>query len=128
MLFEEITEEQKYSVIYKDNKCAILLAKNRQVGTRNKNTNICNHFLRDMVKNKDIDIQYIWSEDNPAEIITKDTSEKGFVRQMKRITEGELWELVDTGRDNVNNTRVTYDVINLYNNEYSSHAIAEVAD
>ena len=43
-----------------------------------------------MVENKDIDIQYIRIEDNPADIMTKNTSEAYFSRHMKRITEGEL--------------------------------------
>ena len=47
---------------------------------------------------------------------------------MKRITEVELWELVDAGRENVNNTIVTDDVINGNNTKYTSHALAEVVD
>ena len=81
-----------------------------------------------MVEDKDIDVQYIRSEDNPADIMTKNTSETDFTRHMKRITEGELWELVDTRRENVKNTRVTDDVITCDKTEYSSHALAEVVD
>ena len=47
---------------------------------------------------------------------------------MKRITEGELWELVDTGKENVKRNGVTYDVITRDKTEYSSHALAEVVD
>ena len=53
--------------------------------------------MRYMVEDKDIDTRYIWSEDNPADITTKNTPEADFARHMKRITEAELWELVDTG-------------------------------
>ena len=74
---------------------------------------------------KYIDIQYIRSEDKPAEIMTKKNSESDFVKYMKNITEGELWELVDNGIENVKNTRVTDDVINSDKAEYSSHALAE---
>ena len=81
-----------------------------------------------MVEDKDIDTQYIQSEDKPAGIMTKDTLEEDFSRQMKRIIEGELQELVDTERDNFKNTRVTYDVISCDKTEYSSHALAEVVD
>ena len=35
---------------------------------------------------------------------------------------------MDTGRENVKNTRVTADVISRDNTEYSSHTIAEVVD
>ena len=57
-----------------------------------------------MVEEKDI-------EENPADIMTNNTSEADFARHMRRITEGELWELVDTGKENFNNTEVTNAVI-----------------
>ena len=44
------------------------------------------------------------------------------------IMEGELWYIVDTGRDNVNNTIVTDDFITSDKTEYSSHALAEIVD
>ena len=81
---------QKPWVIYKDNKGAIFLAKNSQVGIRTKHIDIRHNFLRDMVEDRDIDIQYIRSEDKPVDITTKNTSEADFASHMKRITEGEL--------------------------------------
>ena len=47
---------------------------------------------------------------------------------MKRIVLGELWDLVDDGRENVKNNRVMDDVIIRDKTEYSSHALAEVMD
>ena len=46
---------------------------------------------------------------------------------MKRITEGELWELVDNGMDNFKNTGVVDDAITRDKTEYSSldHKIQE---
>ena len=41
-----------------------------------------------MVEEKDVDIHYIWSEENPADIMTKNNLEADFARHMKRITEG----------------------------------------
>ena len=81
-----------------------------------------------MVEEKYIDIYYIWSEANPADIMTKITSKKYFVSYMKSIVEVELRELVDTGRQNVMKTIVTDDVITHDKTEYSSHALAEVVD
>ena len=81
-----------------------------------------------MVEEKYIDVHYIQSEDNPAYIITKNTSEADFSRHMNRIIEGELWEIVGTGRENIKKTRVTDDVITRYKTEYSSHTLAEVVD
>ena len=81
-----------------------------------------------MVEDKDIDIQYIWREDNPVYIMTKNNSEADFASHMGIITERELWELVDTGRENVNNTRVVDGIITRDNTECSSHTLAEVVD
>ena len=88
MLLREMTEVKKPSVIYEDNQGVIFLVKNRQVGICTKHIDICHHFLRYMVEVKDIDIQYIWSEENPADIMTKNTSEADFARHMRWITEG----------------------------------------
>ena len=118
----------KPSVTYEDNQCAIFLVKNRQVGIRTKHIDNCHHFLWDMVEENDIDIQYIQSEDNPADIMTKNISEANLARHMKWIPEGELCVLVDTGTEDVKNTRVTDDVITRDKTEYSSHAISEVTD
>ena len=48
------------------------------------------------MKDKDIDIQYICSEDNPEKIMAKKNPEADFTRHMKIVTDGELWEIVDT--------------------------------
>ena len=123
-----MTKVQKPSVIYDDNQGAFLLANNMQVGMNTKHIDIGHTFLRDMVEDKDIDIHYIWSEDNLAEITTKNTSKSDCMNHMKRMTEGELWELMDTRRQNVNHTRVADNAINHDKTEYSSHALAEAVD
>ena len=83
-----------------------------------KNIDIRHHFLRDMVEDKNIYIQYIWSEDNPMDIMKKNTSEEDFARHIKIITAGGIWELVHTGMENVKNTRVMNDIINHSKTEY----------
>ena len=87
MLLGEMTKVDKPSIICEDNQGAIILAKNRQVGIRTNHIDICNHFLRTMVEEKDLDIQYIRSEENPADIMTNNTLEADFARHMRRITE-----------------------------------------
>ena len=128
VLLKEMNEVQKPSVIYEYNQGAVFLVKNRQVDMRTKHIDGHHHFLRDMVEGKDVNIQYIRREDKPADIMTKNTTEADFVKQMNSITEGELWKLVYTKRENVKNTRVTDDVINRDKTKYSSHALAEVVD
>ena len=61
---------------------------------RTKQIFICHNFLRNVVKDKDIDIKYIGSEEIPADNIMKNTSEADFVKHMKRIIEGEIWEIM----------------------------------
>ena len=65
---------------------------------------------------------------NPDEIMTENTLEADFARHMRRITEGELWELVDTGRENANKTGVTDGVITRDKTEYSSHALDDIVN
>ena len=121
-----MTEVQKPSVIYEDNQGEVLIANNRQVGMRTKNINIRHHFLRDMVEYKDIGIKYIWSEKNPAYIMTKNTSIVYLVKHMKKITEGELWEIVETGRGNAKNTRATDYIVKFEKTEYYFHSLSRV--
>ena len=80
------------------------------------------------MEESDIDIQYIHSEENLYDIMNKNTLETDFARHMRKITEVELWELVDTGRENTKKTGVTDDIITRDNIEYSSHQLAEVVD
>ena len=60
-----MTKVQNPSVIYEDNQDMIFLVNNRQVGISTRHIDIGHHFLRDMLEDKDIDIQYIWSKDKP---------------------------------------------------------------
>ena len=60
--------------------------------------------------------------------MTNNTSEAYFARHMRSITEGELWEIVDTGRENIKKTGVKYDIITRDKTEYSSHALDVVMD
>ena len=46
-------------VVYEDSHGEILLAKNRQVGMRNKYIDMRHHFLRDMLEDNDMNI-YIY--------------------------------------------------------------------
>ena len=56
--------------MHKDNKGAIFLDKNSQVGMCTKYINICHKFLRNMVEEKDMDIKYIWIKENPVDTMT----------------------------------------------------------
>ena len=51
-------------------------------------------------------------------------SEAEYAKHMKRIIERELWEIVETGSDNVKNIRVMDEVMDRDSTEYSSHSLA----
>ena len=123
-----MTRLQNSSIIYKDNQGKIFLANNRQVGICTKHIDIRYHFLWEILEDKDIDINYIQSEDNPEYIRENNTQKECLSTHKIGITDGEILELVDTGRENVKKTGVTDDLITYYKIEYSSHALAEVVD
>ena len=63
MLLEEMSEVQKPEFVYKYNQGDIFLAENRHVNMCTKNIDICHHFVRDMVEEKDMVIYYIRSKE-----------------------------------------------------------------
>ena len=50
-----------------------------------------------MVEEKDIDIKCIRRKENTADIMMKDFSVVDHFKHANIITEGELWEIVETG-------------------------------
>lgn len=57
--------------IYCDNQGAIAISENPKFHSRVKHIDIRFHFLRDAVEKGDVSIQYVPSEDNPADVLTK---------------------------------------------------------
>ncbi|CAM9438252.1 unnamed protein product [Chrysoparadoxa australica] len=66
--------------IYEDNTGAISLAENWSSGTRTKHVDVRYHHVREMVESKMVKIKYIRSEEQPADILTKNSSYAGFAR------------------------------------------------
>ena len=54
-----------------DNQGAIVISENPRFHSRVKHIGIWFHFLRDTVKSGELEISYIPSEDNPADVLTK---------------------------------------------------------
>ena len=61
-------------------------------------------------------------------LITKNSLETDLMKHAKSIREGELWEIVETGRGNVKITIVTDDVIKNDKTECSSQALSAIMD
>lgn len=88
------------ATMYEDNQGAIYVMNNDQVGQRTKHIDIRHHFVRDMIQDGDILVRYIRSEDNPADIETKNTREAIFIKHAENMKQGiTLNELSD--RENV---------------------------
>ena len=58
----------------------------------------------------------------------KNFSVADHVKHANRITEGEIWEIVETGGQGVNNNGVTYGVMDWYLTECSSHVLTNPMD
>ena len=61
----------KPTMIYEDNQSAICLSINPQFHGRSKHIAIKYHFIRDQVKNGEIEVKYCKTEDMVADMMTK---------------------------------------------------------
>ena len=57
--------------VFCDNQSAIELSKNAAFHKRNKHIDICLHFTRELVEQKEIVIHYLQNDCMPADILTK---------------------------------------------------------
>jgi hypothetical protein len=89
-LIQEITGELKTAIIYEDNLGAIYLVKNRQVSGRTKHIDVRHHYLRDLHSDEKIEIRFKRSEDNSADIMTKNTNKELFEKHTELIRTGNL--------------------------------------
>ena len=63
-----------------DNKSAIALAKNPVFHDRSKHIDICYHYIRECITRKDVQVEYVKSQDQIADIFTKPLKFEDFVR------------------------------------------------
>ena len=73
------------TIIYYNNQGAITLAKNPQFHTRTKHINIQHHFIRDKVSERAVELQYIKTENQVADSLTKPLNKIKFKRFRKAI-------------------------------------------
>lgn len=76
------------SQLWSDNKSAIALASNAVFHARTKHVEIDVHFIREKVQAKVVDIGFVPSEDQIADIFTKPLPESSFVQLRKRLRPG----------------------------------------
>ena len=89
-LVMELTGEDNRAIIYEDNLGAIYLAKNHQVSGRTKHIDIRHHWLRDLQASKKIDIRYVRSENNSADIMTKNTAKDLYQKHTEAVRTGYM--------------------------------------
>ena len=66
--------------IFVDNKSAIALAKNPVFHDRSKHIDIRYHYIRECIARKDVQVEYVKSQDQIADIFTKPLKFEDFVR------------------------------------------------
>jgi hypothetical protein len=72
-LLIELTKAKQTAIIYEDNLGAILFTKNQQVSQRTKYIEIRQHFLRNLVEDKLLEVRFVRSENNSSGMTTKNT-------------------------------------------------------
>jgi hypothetical protein len=89
-LLTELTGEKKPAIIYEDNLRAIFLVKTQQVSARTKHIDIRHHYMRELQAKKDLNVRFKRSEENPADIMTKNTTRDMHEKNTKNIRNGTL--------------------------------------
>ena len=86
-------------LIFEDNEGAIFLAKNQQVSIRTKHIDVWYHFIRDLIQDGYLNLQYVSTDDSYADFMTKNVS-KHILRKLFSsgvqngdimIKKGECW-------------------------------------
>ena len=80
-VLEEIGEKQIHpTVIFCDNTSAIKLAKNRVHHSRTKHFDLKYHFIIDLVQKKEVELRYIKTQEQIADIFTKAVDKVQFLK------------------------------------------------
>jgi hypothetical protein len=91
MLLDEIVEETRLpSIIREDNTGALFLVNNPQVGQRTKHIDTRYHFVRDMIQRGEVQAVYVRSENNHADLCTKNLNKTLFDKHSGKIIGGDL--------------------------------------
>jgi len=86
MIMEFLGEKVEYPItVYCDNIGAIYLAYNEKISRRTKHVDTRTHFVRNYVENGTIKIIFIRSEDNDADVFTKNKSENTYDKHTRKF-------------------------------------------
>ena len=103
MLMEELFPEKNLrpATLLEDNTGAIYLIENQAVGNRTKHIDIRMHHIREMTSSMEgelprMTVTFVRSEENAADVLTKNVTEKIHDKLVPLIREGRLLEVYDS--------------------------------
>jgi hypothetical protein len=86
------------TIIFVDNRSAIDLCKTLKTTSNTRHINLIINYIRECINNRIISLQFIPTEDNVADILTKPLPDKIFSRHSEKLLQGfngKLFETVD---------------------------------
>jgi hypothetical protein len=95
MILEEMVGAIGMSKIHEDNTGAIFMVKNSQIGERTKHIDTRHHYVKQQVEKGMVEVVYINTLDNPADVMTKNVKEAIQKKLSPRIFEGILCGLTN---------------------------------
>jgi hypothetical protein len=85
-LLEELSfKQQQPSILISDNQAAIAISENDVHHHRTKHIDIRHHFIRDSIKQKEIQVKWIQSEQQLADVLTKGLAKNKFIQLRNQI-------------------------------------------
>jgi hypothetical protein len=83
---KDVEKQQEGSVVIKcDNKSTIAMCKNPKYHGRSKHIDIKLHFIRELVANNTIELEYVPTADQKADILTKALPAADFLAMRRKI-------------------------------------------
>jgi hypothetical protein len=102
LLLEEMSGPMPKSTIHEDNTGAIFMVKNSQIGERTKHIDTRHHYVKEQVEDGMLEVVYINTADNPADVMTKNVKEVIHKKLALQIFEGLLHP--ESNKEDVNKT------------------------
>jgi hypothetical protein len=105
MLDEMLGKAVRPSIVYGDNMGAIFLARNLAVGQRTKHIDIRTRFITNLVESKQIEMEHVRSESNPADAASKNCKEATHVKHAANIYNGTFHPTIGEGVESTDYVR-----------------------
>ena len=108
MLFEELlpTHNTRPGTLLEDNTGTIHLVENATVGNRTKHIDVRYHHIREMYKEGRLQVRFVRSENNYADLMTKNVTEKIHKELAPGIKQGKMMLVFDAAtREDVKDSR-----------------------